>query len=241
MASPAEFRVIYSKFRIYARIGRAGGKGLRHHTIHVTERSETSGSAVKSLRRSGLVPAVLSRSGQPALNLAVDRQELITAAHKTGVGGVMQLLDESKGEKHLGILKELQWEPLSKKVTHAAFQEVNTKQVVTTSVPVQFVGEPTAVADKSGQFLVASESVDVHGKVSDLPDMIAVDISGLQIGDVVTAGDIVYPDGCEPAHPSTVICSLTVAKMASIETPETEAVSAEVPVVGEDTTESEGE
>lgn len=214
---------------------------MRHHTIHIKERSETRGSAVKRLRRGGLVPAVLSRNGQAPLNLAVDAQELVSAAHATGVGGVMQLLDDSKGEKHLGILKELQWEPLSKKVTHAAFQEVDTKQVVTTSVPVQFAGEPAAVADKSGQFLVASESVDVHGKVSDLPDMIGVDISGLEIGDVVTAGDLVYPEGCEPAHPSTVICSLTVAKLASIEAPETEAASAEVPVVGEETSRQEGE
>lgn len=183
---------------------------MKFLTVHFEDRRErlTDGE-IRSLRQLGKLPAVLSRAGREPLRLAVSTEELRRAVRHSGVGGIVLLRKVTDGEEHLGMLKELQWDPLSRKLLHAAFQEVSGSQVVTTRVPLIFVGEPVPVTQRTGQLIKTAESVEIHGRVQDLPDHIALDISGLRVGDVVTAGDLVLPPGCEPAHPATVLCSLT--------------------------------
>lgn len=187
---------------------------MAYQTLKVRRRGEeTRGPGLKALRRRGRVPVVVSRAGHEPLLLTADTSELLSAAHKTGIGGIVMLIEEENDQQHLGLLKSLQWEPISKDVLNAGFQEVKTTQVVNTSVPIRFRGEPQAVIEKEGQLIKNTESVEVHARVTDLPSAIAVDVSGLKIGDVVTAADIVMPEGCTPVNPDTVVCSLTARKI----------------------------
>ncbi|MCH8273525.1 MAG: 50S ribosomal protein L25 [Armatimonadetes bacterium] len=194
---------------------------MRYPILNVEEREpRVSAGALKRLRREGKLPAVLSRAGREPVPLTLGRDELAAAVHKTGVGGIMALRDASGDGERLGMLKELQWHPVSKQILHAAFQEVRQDQVVTTRVPVALVGEPESVADKTGQLIRSSESIELHARVLSLPDKVAVDVSGLELGDVLTAGDLQLPEGCECVQPSAVLCSVTTPTVHEIEEPE---------------------
>lgn len=186
-----------------------------------------TGAQIRKSRREGRVPAVVSRRGKPSLEITTNLSDLQSAAHHTGIGGIVMLVDEETGEEHLGLLKNLQWNPLSKRILHAGFQEVNAQQVVQTSVPILFHGEPEQVTRHEAQLIKATESIDITAKVKDLPTAIGLDISGLVLGDVVTAKDVVLPEGCEATHPDTVICSVTTVKVVAPE--EEMAVAAEEP------------
>lgn len=189
-------------------------------TVRSRETGAPAGDLSKS-RTSGDLPAVLSRAGKESMVLSISTDELAKAVRRSGVGGIMELVEDG-GSKHLGMLKELQWHPVTRKLQHASFQEVSRNQVVHTSVPLIYVGEPAALADKSGQLIKNQETVEIQAKVSNLPDHLTLDISGMQIGDVITYGDIPLPDGCEAFHPDTVVCSLTTPTIVEIETPTAE-------------------
>jgi large subunit ribosomal protein L25 len=205
---------------------------MRYQTLNVKSRD------VAAQKFEG-VPAILSRHGKESMPMSVDGAELQRAVRHCGVGGIIELVEDGGG-KHLGMLKELQWHPLSRKLQHASFQEVQRDQVVSTTVPVVFVGEPKAVADKSGQFIKNSESLEIHGKVSDLPDHVTVDVSEMTVGDVLSAAGIALPQGITAVHPDTAICTLTTPTVVEIEVPtaETDAVGAAA-TVGEETEGSE--
>ncbi len=207
---------------------------MRYQKLHISSRDPNLTPArVKEIRKSGQIPAVISRRGSEPVTVTADGDELRAAAHRTGIGGLMQLIDESKNETTLGMLKQLQWDPISKQVLHASFQEVQAKEKVSTTVPVVLVGDPRAVVEKSGQIIKNHESIEVEGTVTDLPDAIYVDISGLEVGDVVTAGDVVIPGNVEVKNANSVICSLSMVREVSLE-PEISTESAEPELVGKE-------
>lgn len=164
-------------------------------------------SQMKESRGSGWIPGVISRGNEPPAPIALPEKHFAAAVHKTGVGGILRLVD-NKGGGHLAQLKELQWHPTSRKLLHASFTEVKAREEVVANVPLIFQGEPEAVSTKSGQLVRSGESIAVRAKVTDLPDAVGLDISDLQVGDTVAARDVVLPPGCEPAHPDSVVCSL---------------------------------
>jgi len=200
---------------------------MRYQTIQVKPREQKAKSE-------GEMPIALSRGGKDAISFAATSKDVQAAVHRSGVGGIMELV-ETDGASHLGMLKELQWHPVSRKLLHASFQEVRKNQVVNTSVPVVLVGEPSPIADRSGQLLKANDSIEVHAQVSALPDHITIDISEMIVGDVLTVGLIPMPNGCEPVNPDAVICSVTTPTVVEIETPtaETDALGGAVAEPGE--------
>ena len=188
---------------------------MRYQTIEVKPR--TSGKKVSE----GELPIAISRSGKDTVSFAASTTAVQGAVRKSGVGGIMELVEEG-GTSHLGMLKELQWHPVSRKLQHASFQEVKRNQEVNTTVPIVVVGEPASIADRTGQFLKNSDSIELHAKVSALPDHVTIDVSEMQVGDVLTAGAVPLPDGCRAASPDSVICSVTTPTVVEIETPTAE-------------------
>ena len=201
---------------------------MRYQTIEVKPR--TSGKKVSE----GELPIAISRSGKDTVSFAASTSAVQGAVRKSGVGGIMELVEDG-GTSHLGMLKELQWHPVSRKLQHASFQEVKRNQEVNTTVPIVVVGEPASIADRTGQFLKNSDSIELHAKVSALPDHVTIDVSEMQVGDVLTAGAVPLPDGCRAANPDSVICSVTTPTVVEIETPtaETDALG-EAAVEGEE-------
>ncbi|MEO7453445.1 MAG: 50S ribosomal protein L25 [Fimbriimonadales bacterium] len=188
---------------------------MRYQTIQVKPRE--SGKKVVE----GDLPIALSRGGKDTVSFAASSGTVQGAVRKSGVGGIMELVEDG-GESHLGMLKELQWHPVSRKLQHASFQEVKRNQEVNTTVPIVIVGEPASVADRTGQFLRNSDSIELHAKVSALPDNVTIDVSGMVVGDVLTAGAVPLPDGCRAANADSVICSVTTPTVVEIETPTAE-------------------
>lgn len=189
---------------------------MRYQTIQVKPREPK-----QKAKTEGEMPVALSRSGKDTMAFAAKSNDVQGAVRKSGVGGIMELIEEG-GESHLGMLKELQWHPISRNLLHASFQEVRRNQEVNTTVPLVFMGEPAAIAERTGQLLKSADSIELHAKVSALPDHITIDISGMLLGDVLTAGLVPLPEGCTAQNPDSVICSVANPTVIEIETPTAE-------------------
>src|SRR5436309_8719736 len=162
-------------------------------------RSVSRRAGVKKLRANGRVPAVIyGRQTQPK-NLEINRIELEDLFHHAASENL--LLDLSVAEdskpKRLVLVQEIQHHPLSGELLHVDLHEVAEDEKVTVMVPVETVGEAAGVKTEGGVLEHVLFKIKVRALPKDLPEVIEVDVSHLQIGQAVHLGDIKPPPGVE--------------------------------------------
>jgi large subunit ribosomal protein L25 len=146
------------------------------------------------LRAQGKVPGVLYGHGMAPVPLAVDRRELRHAlTGDAGVNAVVQL--KIDGQTHPTVIKELQRDPVRRRVTHVDFIVVRMDEQITVDVPIVLEGEPKQVLSEGGVIEHSLTALAVITTPRDIPPHLTVDISDLAIGDVVRVGDLTLPRG----------------------------------------------
>jgi len=130
----------------------------------------------------------------------------------------------SKRSLH-ALVKEYQVHPLRREITHVDLLAIDPNKEVTADVPLEFMGKP-AGAINGGQVRIVLRKLEVRAKPSDIPIKLTVDVSPLEIGDVIHVSAIALPAG---------VASITGRDLAVVtcSAPEEEAVAAtEVAVEG---------
>jgi large subunit ribosomal protein L25 len=164
----------------------------------ITLQAETgrpTGSRVsKRLLASGRVPGVVYGLGNDPTPVSVDWRELRTVL--TTDAGLNALIDLSiDGETKLSIVKDLQRDPIKHTVKHVDFLLIRRDQAITVDVPIVLEGEAHDVEREDGLVDHSLVTLTVSAKPADIPNEITVDISALQIGDVIRVGDLALPSG----------------------------------------------
>jgi len=193
----------------------------------------------KSLRKSGMVPMALVRKGGDIVLIQAKVNDLKRAlAHAHGAGMIDVMVEGSK-QTVSAIVKSVDRDTLSRSLTHVSMLQVNRDDTIRVDVPVVSSGTPAAVEAGEAVLIHATSHIKVKGKVSDIPDDIVVDISGLGVHESITAAQVVLPDGVElVSTPETQLFSVTLpAKVETLDEAASETDSVEVPTVAE--TESE--
>ena len=82
---------------------------------------------------------------------------------------------------------------------HLDFQRVSAKEVLRMSVPIHYTGEDESAAGTSSGVIIKHlvTEVEISALPADLPEFLAVDLSGMEDGDVVMLSDIKLPEGVE--------------------------------------------
>ncbi len=202
---------------------------------------------VKKLRASGRVPAVIyGRKNQPQ-SLEVTSKDLANLIHHSASENILVDLAVSGDARpsRLALVKEVQHHVLSGQVLHVDFHEVSETESVTVLVPVQSVGEPAGVKTGGGVLEHVLFKLKVRALPKDLPEVISVDVSKLEIGQAIHIGDIVPPTGVEilgDKHISVlaVAAPVTEAEEAAAAAAGTEGTAAEPEMIKEKK-EGEGE
>ncbi len=154
---------------------------------------------VKKLRASGRVPAVIyGRQTQPqSLEVTVkDLENLIHHSASENILVDLAITGDARPNR-LALVQEVQHHVLSGKALHVDFHEVAENEKVTVQVPVESVGEAAGVKTGGGILEHVLHKLKVRALPKDLPEVISVDVSSLEIGKSIHIGDIVPPTGCE--------------------------------------------
>ena len=165
-------------------------------TFTVTRRDE-KGEKPKHLRQRGLIPmVVIDRAHQPH-NVKAPLSALQKAVRGADSHGVIELQIEGEPGVRKAMLKSIDGDTMARQVLCATFQEVDESDMVKTTVPVVAVGG--SVADENSEVLLRAltTELNIRAKVSDIPETIQVDTSGLLEGHHISAGDIALPEGVE--------------------------------------------
>ncbi len=183
-------------------------------TLEVKERDESQlGSRnVRRLRKEGLVPGVLYGSGAPQAIAVVERDLRNALSGPSGLHAIVDVIVEGSAPHH-AVLKEFQQHPVRGTVTHVDFHEVRLDRPIQATVNIQLVGDSPGVKI-GGVLQQMARELRVEALPARIPEHIEVDLSGLEIGDVLRVEDLPAIEGVtflDDAH-DTVIASCMLAR-----------------------------
>lgn len=202
--------------------------------LTVFPRAAVRRPGVKRLRAASRVPAVIygRRRPQPQ-NLEIQLKELEGVIHSSVSENILVSLSVSGDQEpgRLALVQEVQHHPLTGQILHVDFHEIAEDERVTISVPVEPVGEAVGVRN-GGVLEHVLFTLRVRALPNELPEVIAVDVSHLEIGQAVHIGDIPAVAGVEILGGKTVSVLAVAAPVAEVEeTPATAAVAGTQPEV----------
>jgi large subunit ribosomal protein L25 len=141
--------------------------------LEVNLREATGKSGARKLRATGAVPAILYGGGKDSLALSVDERALGAVLRR----GTNQIIDLKAGDGFDGrlvLLKDYQRDPLSRRVMHCDFYEVDTKQTIDVQVPVLVTGKSKGVEQQGGVLDVVQREVAVKCLPLSIPDSLSI-------------------------------------------------------------------
>lgn len=148
------------------------------------------------LRTAGKIPGVVYGHGMDPIPVAVAARDLRGAL--TTEAGPRALLSLKIGdERHLAIARELQRHPVRHTVTHVDFQVVRRDEIVSAEVRIVLVGESESVHRAAGVIDQELLTLQIKAKPGDVPSVIELDISPLEIGSSLRVSDLQLPAGVE--------------------------------------------
>ena len=160
------------------------------------ERKLQGTGASRRLRITGRTPGIVyGGTGEPML-IELDHNALFHAIKKEAFhASILEM--ELGGAVHKVLLRDLQMHPYKPQVQHIDFQRVEATTRMTVKVPLHFSGEENSPAVKAEKCLVnhVVNELTVSCFPADIPEFIAVDLSGMKKGHSLHVNDITLPKG----------------------------------------------
>ncbi len=186
-------------------------------SLSVESGRELGSSRSRRLRALGRIPGTVYGMGSDAVSVTVERSELRRAL--TTEAGVNALIELSfDGTKQYTLVKEIQRHPVRRDPIHLDFQRIDPEVPMTLTIPIVFTGEPKKVTANGGMVETMLQSIRVSVRPDAIPNEFSVDVSGLEIDQSVTVGDLDLPEGVttdvDPEQ-AIVVAVLTRAAMVS--------------------------
>src|SRR5256714_8068016 len=157
-------------------------------------RTATGRSAVRKLKAAGSVPAVMYGSKDKPETLQISKRDInALLSHAAGENILVEL--EIAGKSRLALVQEVQHAPLGGAVLHVDFHAVSQDEIIQADVPLEPVGTPNGVKNMGGLLEQNLRSLAIECLPRDLPDVLRVDVSALNIGDAIHVREIQLPSG----------------------------------------------
>lgn len=179
------------------------------------KRQEVGKKATKALRKEGMIPCNIygeaHEDGKPtAMAFAVAEQDLRKIVYTPHIYVINLNID---GEHHPAILKELQFHPVTDRVLHVDFYEVNDQKPITIGIPVKLNGLAQGVRD-GGRMNLSIRKIEVTAPYQQIPEHLDIDVTALRIGKSIKVGDLSF-EGLELHTPKeVVVCSVKMTRAA---------------------------
>jgi len=200
--------------------------------LEVREREDSGSRRTRRLRADGFIPGVLYGKGHARAIVVPERDLRAAMTGPSGLHAILDVVIEGQTTVHPSILADYQQDPIRGTISHIDLREVRMDQPIHATVTIQLVGEAAGVKTGGMLSLVARE-VQVEALPADVPEHIEVDVSHMEVGDVLRLADVAAIDNVtllDDPH-ETVIATVSVprgfAELEEAEAAEAEAAAAE--------------
>lgn len=186
------------------------------------DKREATGKQLKGLRAAGQIPSVVYGGETPIMTTSA-YNETDKVLREVGYHSPVEL--NVAGATQLAIVKNVDIDPVSRRIMNVEFQAISADEVVEATTPIRIVDfEASDAAKKHYVILQVMEEVEVKARPSDLPEEIIADGSKLaELDDRLTLADLQMPESVEIADKE--LAATTV--IANVYDPAAEAAARE--------------
>lgn len=197
-------------------------------TIQAKKRNDQGTGKSKQLRAQNQLPAILYGGKKEPQQLLLDTFAMNKALATPGFTSHILTLDV-EGSREKVIIKDVQWHPARTEIMHIDIMRISSKDTITMTVGLNFVGEDVApgVKKEAGVISHMVNSLEIKCLPADLPESIEVDLSDAVLGQVIHVLDLKLPKGVELAQAvedeehNFAVASVHAPKIVKIEEEET--------------------
>jgi large subunit ribosomal protein L25 len=162
---------------------------MKKISISVKKRTEVGKKSTKDLRKNDNVPCVMY-GGAEILHFYAHQNEFLDLLYTPNVY-IVEI--DIEGDKRKAVMQAVQFHPVTDKIQHIDFIEIFDDRPVTINIPIELKGAAIGIKE-GGKPRQKRRSLRVKGLPANLPDRLVVDITKVNIGDVVKVGDLSYPN-----------------------------------------------
>lgn len=207
--------------------------------IEATVRQDIGKGASRRLRREANVPGVVYGGGKDPVSLTVEHKLIAKSLENEAFYSHILTLKTGSDSERV-ILKDVQRHPFKPRIMHVDFQRVRADEKLHMYIPLHFIGADVApgVKDSGGMISHIINDVEVSCLPDNLPEYLEVDLTNMQLNQILHLSDIPLPKGVEIvalAHgddkPVVSIHMPRVEEEPVVE--ETEVPSADVPAIAQ--------
>ena len=201
-------------------------------TLVMEPREKTGKGENGRLRRAGYTPCIfygpeMEKSVQGKLKTRDVERILMGRWESARV--TMTLPD---GEQEMCIIREVQRNPLTDQPLHIDFLRLVKGRKITVNIPIDVVGREKSPGVKDGGVLETLRELEVETLPINIPDVITVDVSALQVGDAIHVRDLSLPEGVElKADPDEIVAVVVTSRGVEESSEDETAAAADVEVV----------
>lgn len=215
---------------------------MKQLRLEVQPRSETGKGAARSVRRSGMIPGVLYGQAKETVSIKIDRRKLRNLLKTEGVETSLINLELPGQEQETTMIKKIQRDPVSREILHTDLLRISLDEEITTTVPIVTIGQPVGVEESGGVEEFPLRELQIRCLPTEIPENIEVDVSELEIGDMIQVSDLKIPEGIEVLdNPETAVAGVRPPTIIEEEptAAEEEELILEPEVIGEEEEEEE--
>src|SRR5205814_2491834 len=204
--------------------------------ISAKPRPELGSRANKRLRDSGFVPGVIYGHKEAVVPVTLPKKEVEN--HLNHGAHLFDLALDGKSEKVL--VKEVQYDHLGLEVIHVDFARVSLDERVEVTVPIELKGEPK---EAEGAVLTqVINELELECLVTEIPDVIRVNVAEMKIDDVLHIRDLQLPPGVTlKQDPELIVVTLKEVKEEEVAPAPAVEGAGEPEVIGRKPREGEAE
>lgn len=186
------------------------------HTIRAEARDRAGKGPARATRRTGRIPGVVYGQKQPPQLISVEPQELLAEIGRAGFFARLVDVELANGgatpTKHRVLPRDVQLDPITDKPVHVDFMRVAADTPIRVAVPVVFENHAASPGLKRGGLLnVVRHAVELICPAEQIPERLAIDLDGLEIGDSIHIHAVNLPPGVRP----TIARDFTIATIAA--------------------------
>ncbi len=158
-------------------------------TLTAEKRERTGSRYSRRLREAGSLPAIVYGHKEEPVSISVDTHS--TMQHLQNGDKLFEL--ELEGNKQHVLLKDLGYDYLGNNIIHIDFARVSLDERVNTKAHLSFIGEAKGLKTPGAIMMHPINDIELNVLITNLPDHIDVDVSDMEVGDVLHASDVKLP------------------------------------------------
>ncbi|MDM8560314.1 50S ribosomal protein L25/general stress protein Ctc [Candidatus Parabeggiatoa sp. HSG14] len=166
--------------------------------IDAQRRIELGTGASRRLRHAGSLPAVIYGGKKEPVSLTLSQNSLLKQLeHEAFYSRILTVNIDDQPEK--AVLKALQRHPYRPLIMHVDFQRISETEKLQMRIPLHFVNADKCIGVKKSDGIISHQmaEVDIRCLPKDLPEFIEVDLTNIELNQIMHLSDLILPQGVE--------------------------------------------